>query len=60
MSKKDFKAGEKVFAKWPGSTKYYEAVIDAVSDGEYVVSFSEGSLTAAIEQRHVFVSSSKI
>lgn len=50
------KAGEKVFAKWPGSTKYYEAVIDEVLDGEYVVSFSEGSLTANIEERHVYVS----
>lgn len=56
MVGKDFKVGEKIYAKWPGSNKYYEAVVDEVKDGEYVVSFVEGSLSATLEERHVYVS----
>ena len=56
MVKKEIKVGEKVYAKWPGSVKYYEAIVDEVLDDEFVVSFIEGSLTATLDKRHVYVS----
>lgn len=60
MKRKNCKVGEKVYAKWPGSAKYYEAVVDEALDGEFVVSFSEGSLTATIDERNVYVSKLQI
>jgi hypothetical protein len=51
--------GDTVYAKWPGSRKYYEAVIKEYLDSDdqlLRVHFKEGSLTAVVDARDVFVS----
>lgn len=56
MVKKGLKVGEKIYAKWPGSSKFYEAIIDEILEDKFIVTFSEGSMTTAVEDRHVYVS----
>lgn len=54
-TRKQFSVGSTVFAKWPGSGKYFEATVDEVLDFEYKVTFKDGT-SMGIEQTDVYVS----
>lgn len=56
MVKKYFSVGESVWALWPGSKKYYEATVIAVRESGVEVDFKDGSFSAEVPFRQVYVS----
>lgn len=44
-----------MFAKWPGSPKYFEATVDEILDSEYRVTFKDGTSTE-VDKTDVYVS----
>lgn len=61
MTKSNFDIGEKVMAKWPGSSKYYEARVTSLADAKskYIctVTFLDSDeMSAEMKQGEVYVS----
>lgn len=54
-TRRNFGVGETVFAKWPGSPKYFEATVDEILDSEYRVTFKDGTSTE-VDKTDVYVS----
>ena len=53
---KTIKVDDIVYAKWPGSTQYYKAIIIAAESGEYDVKFeSDDSIETSVPRKNLMV-----
>ena len=52
---KAIKVDDIVYAKWPGSTKYFKAIVTAIEDGQYDVKFESDDSNETVSRKHLMV-----
>ena len=60
MPGKKFDIDDIVYAKWPGSTQYYKAVILDIDSGRYQVKFDSDDTIDVVQRKHLMVRTSSI
>jgi len=53
MPGKNFEIDDIVYAKWPGSTQYYKAVIMDIDSGRYQVKFDSDDMIDVVQRKHL-------